>query len=103
MSARHIAKTGRLARRPADPCYAVTAKELTFQPAAIIACWRSARYRRVTSVPPERGQVASGKVQSQDIEQRVALGCLQTAIRGSTGIVGVQGPNQLAVFLDNEP
>ena len=47
--------------------------------------------------------LASGEMQSQDIEQRVALGCLQTAIRGSTGIVGVQGPNQLAVFLDNEP
>jgi hypothetical protein len=44
--------------------------------------------------------LASGKMQSQNIEQRVALGCLQAAIRGSTGIVGIQGPNQLAVFLD---
>ena len=36
-SARHIARTGRLAWQPvADPCYAVTAKESTFQPAAII-------------------------------------------------------------------
>jgi hypothetical protein len=30
------------------PRYPVTAKELTFQPAAIIACWRSAKYRRVS-------------------------------------------------------
>ena len=47
--------------------------------------------------------LAPGKMQSQHIEQRVALGCIQTAIRRSIGIVGVQGPNQLAVFLDNEP
>jgi len=47
--------------------------------------------------------LAPGKVQPQDIEQRITLGCLQTAIRGSAGIGGVQGPNQLAVFLDNEP
>ena len=46
---------------------------------------------------------ASGKVQSQDIEQRVTLGRVQAAIRGSIDIVGIQPPNQIAVFLDNEP
>jgi len=47
--------------------------------------------------------LASGKMQSQNIEQRVALGRVQTAIRRSIGIAGIQGPHQLAVFLDNEP
>jgi hypothetical protein len=47
--------------------------------------------------------LAPGKVQPQNIEQRVALRRIQTAIRGNIGIVGVQGPNQIAVFLDNEP
>jgi hypothetical protein len=42
-------------------------------------------------------------MQSQNIEQRVALGRVQTAIRRSIGIAGIQGPHQLAVFLDNEP
>ena len=46
--------------------------------------------------------LASGKVQSQDIEQRVALRRVQTAIRRSIGIVGIQGSNQLAVLLDDE-
>jgi hypothetical protein len=44
---------------------------------------------------------ASGKVRCQDIKQRVALGRIQTAIRRSIGIAGIQGSNQLAVFLDN--
>ena len=46
---------------------------------------------------------ASGKVHCQDIKQRVALGRVQTAIRRSIGIAGIQGSNQFAVFLDNEP
>jgi hypothetical protein len=36
------------------------------------------------------GPRASCKVQSQDIEQRVALGRVQAAIRGSISIVGTQ-------------
>jgi hypothetical protein len=55
-------------------------------------------FRAAGARPP-----ASGKVQSQDIEQRVALRRLQAAIRGSIGIVGIQTRNQLAVFLDNNP
>jgi hypothetical protein len=55
-------------------------------------------FRAAGAWPP-----ASGKVQSQDIEQRVALGRVQAAIRRSIGIVGIQAPNQIAVFLDNKP
>ena len=42
------------------------------------------------------------KVQSQDIEQRVALGRVHRH-PGEHGIVGTQAPNQLAVFLDDDP
>ena len=67
------------------------------------------RILEVGQVPPGNFRAAGarplapGKMQSQDIEQRVALGCLQTAIRRGIGIAGIQGPHQLAVFLDNEP
>jgi hypothetical protein len=55
-------------------------------------------FRAAGARPP-----ASGIVQSHNIEQRIALGRVQAAIRGSIGIVGIQAPNQIAVFLDNEP
>jgi hypothetical protein len=55
-------------------------------------------FRAAGAWPP-----ASGKVQSHNIEQRIALGLVQAAIRGSIGIVGIQAPNKIAVFLDNEP
>ena len=56
------------------------------------------RFRAAGAWPP-----ASGKVQSHNIEQRIALERVQAAIRGSIGIVGIQAPNQMAVFLDNKP
>jgi hypothetical protein len=67
------------------------------------------RVLEVGQVPPSGSRAAgarpqaSGKVHSQDIEERITLGRVQTAIRRSIGIAGIQGPNQLAVFLDNEP
>jgi hypothetical protein len=42
-------------------------------------------------------------VYSQDIQQRVSFDGIQAAIESGIGIIGVQGPNQLSIFLDNDP
>ena len=103
MSARHIAKTSRLGMAASRPVLRGHGEEIGL-PAGGDHCMLE-----VGQVPPGNFRaagarpLASGKMQSQDIEQRVALGRVQTAIRRGIGIVGVQGPNQLAVFLDNEP
>ena len=59
--------------------------------------------------PPGGGHVAgarprsSGEVSGNDIEQRIFLDGFQSAISGCVGIAGVEGSNQLGVFLDDDP
>ena len=41
----------------------------------------------------------SGEMSGEDIEKRIFLDRFQPAISRRVGIVGVEGPNQLGVFL----
>ena len=45
----------------------------------------------------------AGEVSGKDIEKRILLDGFQPAISRCVGIVGVEGPNQLGVFLDDDP
>ena len=103
MSARHIAKTSRLGMAASRPVLRGHGEGIGLPAGGnhcvLEVCQVSPDNFRAAGARP----LASGKARSQNIEQLVALRCVQTAIRRSTGIVGVQGANQLAVFLDNEP
>ena len=46
---------------------------------------------------------SSGEVSGKDIEKRIFLDGFQPAISRRVGIAGVEGPNQLGVFLDDDP
>ena len=59
--------------------------------------------RRVEAMPPERGQGPSGEMSGKDIEQRIFLDGFQPAISRCVGKVGVECPNELRVFLDDDP
>jgi hypothetical protein len=40
---------------------------------------------------------------AENIKQGVSIGSIQSAIRRRIGVAGVQAPNQLRVFLDDDP
>ncbi len=46
---------------------------------------------------------SSGEVSGKDIEKRIFLAGFQPAISRCVGIVGVECPNELRVFLDDDP
>jgi hypothetical protein len=46
---------------------------------------------------------SSGEMSGKDVEKRIFLDGFQPAISRCIGIVGVEGPNQLGVFLDDDP
>jgi hypothetical protein len=64
---------------------------------------------KVGHEPPGRGHVAggrprsSGEVSGNDIEQSIFLNGFQSAVSRCVGIAGVEGSNQLGVFLDDDP
>ena len=59
--------------------------------------------RRVEAMSAGARPRSSGEVPGKDIEQRIFLDGFQPAISRCAGIAGVEGSNQLEVFLDDDP